>query len=155
MNGISTHPFLPAPWLGNSTLGILSPVDFKAEFGLKVSQVWFEGVLVLKTAECQGFRKGTEGEELLPESPGDRKLGSSPDITTGTIPSESLSLIFPVCDRRDHTTSLTVVTDSFTHSVAFMRISPCESNARSDPRNRKVRRVDTITSSWNLLPSGR
>lgn len=87
MNGISTHLFLPAPWLGNSALGILSPVDFKAEFGLKVSQVWFERVLVLEIAECQGFRKGTEGDELLPEGPGDRKLGSSPDFTTGTIPS--------------------------------------------------------------------
>lgn len=115
----STHPFLPAPWLGNSALGILSPVDFKAEFGLKVSQVWFEGVSALKMAECQGFRKGTEGEELLPEGPRDRKLDSSPDFTKGTVPSESLGLIFPICDMRDHTTSLTAIIDFFTLLTAF------------------------------------
>ena len=121
-------------------------MDFKAEFGLKVSQVWFERVLVLEIAECQGFRKGTEGDELLPEGPGDRKLGSSPDFTTGTI--------FPICDRRDHATSLTAV---LTVSLAQQHLlrTPCESDTRSDPRNRKAKRADTITSSWNLLPSGR
>lgn len=129
-------------------------MDFKAEFGLKVSQVWFERVLVLEIAECQGFRKGTEGDELLPEGPGDRKLGSSPDFTTGTIPSESLRLIFPICDRRDHATSLTAV---LTVSLAQQHLlrTPCESDTRLDPRNRKAKRADTITSSWNLLPSGR
>lgn len=154
MNGISTHLFLPAPWLGDSALGILSPVDFKAEFGLKVSQVWFERVLVLEIAECQGFRKGTEGDELLPEGPGDRKLGSSPDFTTGTIPS-SLSGSFSPSVTGGIMLPRSQL--SLTPSLAQQHLlrTPCESDTRSDPRNRKAKRADTITSSWNLLPSGR
>lgn len=43
----------------------------------KVSQVWFEEVLVLKNGRMQKF-KGDEGEELLPEGPGDPTAGFQP-----------------------------------------------------------------------------
>lgn len=39
---ISSRSFLPAPCMSNSALGIFSHVNLKAEFGLKIPQVWFE-----------------------------------------------------------------------------------------------------------------
>lgn len=78
----------------------------------------FKGMLMLKMAECQGFGKGAE-RELWLEGIGGGEMGSSPDFTKWTIPSDSLSLIFLICDRRNHNTSLTAIIYSCTRSTAF------------------------------------
>lgn len=79
----------------------------------------FKGMLMLKMAECQGFGKGAE-RELWLEGIGGGELGSSPDFTKWAIPSDSLSLIFLICDRWNHNTLLTAIIYSCTRSTAFI-----------------------------------
>lgn len=85
---------------------------------------------------------GTESWVLALTSPKGQFLQSlsasfSPSVTWGIILPRSQSSLTPSLTRQ------------------HLLRTPCESEAGSDPRNRKVNRVDTITSSWNLLPSGR
>lgn len=97
-NGISTHHFLPVLCMDNSPLGLFSCVVYvKAEFGLKIPQVRFKGMLMLKTGGmpmvCKRDRRRVIARDHWRSRPGFQAWLHS-HCPLGQFP-QSLSASFP------------------------------------------------------------